>query len=220
MSEKELDFDTAFMVKNVSEDINSGIWLERSLTEAIRSAIWKNQNVLETFARIKTYCSTVSQSVIRGMHIYAKHKNLPMDTATDLKKAYESFLIDYQKATSVNYEAKGHPANVDSSIMHIVGHLRRMFKMCDTSLLMAQQMYKVLETSDERFTKPSMESVDKVFDTRLLEEKADPNIGTQDYGKEVCKRCRMFKQRIISLANEYFGKKTVFADFNIVDYVM
>ena len=92
--------------------------------------------------------------------------------------------------------------------------------------------YKVADSNDERFNKATVKSIlkediisscgsnwselDKI-EEELNAKKVDPY--SPEYGKLIIKRLNSFKADVISAFNKYFGKNSVFAEFNLSDMI-
>ena len=92
--------------------------------------------------------------------------------------------------------------------------------------------YKVADSNDERFNKATVKSIlkedtissygsnwselDKI-EEELNAKKVDPY--SPEYGKLIIKRLNSFKADIISAFNKYFGKNSVFSEFNLSDMI-
>ena len=92
--------------------------------------------------------------------------------------------------------------------------------------------YKVADSNDERFNKATVKSILKEdatssynsswseiekIEEELNAKKVDPY--SPEYGKLIIKRLNSFKADIISAFNKYFGKNSVFAEFNLSDMI-
>ena len=134
----------------------------------------------------------------------------------------------------------GWTANGDASktyckhniIDSIIDCTKSVIRQCDRINDFTQLAYRVDATEETKYNKTTANQIVQ-YDVKLTglmgseNEELDkvltnPDLKTnsQEYGKIVCKRCKMLKNEIISIANKYFGKNTKFSEFDIMDKVI
>lgn len=219
---KNTDFDTQLLLDQISEDFRNDLYIVRPLVANTRLYIWKNTGGAEAFGAIKHWFAKASKCISDAVKRYAEFKGLKCETPEEFREAF--LALEAERKHYIT-EIKSITMGYFNPATQVTKRIHRLYRSFDDTISQAQTMYKILDSSDDRFAKPQMPSVIKAFmnpewDDNPKDLDTVKDIDSQEYGKEVCKRSRMAKQRVVSLANEYFGKRSILSDLGIADIAL
>ena len=126
----------------------------------------------------------------------------------------------------------GYARCVSDPFSKVVSSMNTALRTINNQIEFIRTSYKVADSNDERFNKASVKSILKedsviVYNSDWSElERIEMDLNTKkidpyspEYGKLIIKRLNSFKADIISAFNKYFGKNSVFAEFNLSDMI-
>ena len=135
--------------------------------------------------------------------------------------------IDKEHLKTMNRE---YSYDVPDPFSKAISSVNSALRTINNQIEFIRTSYKVADSNDERFNKATVKSIFKEdaaysyisswseiekIEEELNAKKVDPY--SPEYGKLIIKRLNSFKADIISAFNKYFGKNSVFAEFNLSD---
>ena len=167
-----------------------------------------------------------------------------MNSSSDLYKLFNAYKNKFKPNASIKEIAeeisKEHLKTINREFSYdvpdpfskAITSLNSALRTINNQIEFIRASYKVADSNDERFNKATVKSILKEdatssynsswSDIEKIEEelnakKVDPY--SPEYGKLIIKRLNSFKADIISAFNKYFGKNSVFSEFNLSDMI-
>ena len=167
-----------------------------------------------------------------------------MNSSSDIYKLFNAYKNKFKPNASIKEIAEEiakehlktmnpeHSYNVPDPFSTAISSVNSALRTINNQIEFIRASYKVADSNDERFNKATVKSIlkeDKVssydsswseierIEAELNTKKVDPY--SPEYGKLIIKRLNSFKADIISAFNKYFGKNSVFAEFNLSDMI-
>lgn len=143
---------------------------------------------------------------------------------TDIVKLYEE---RYNKYDDENFGSMHCSDPFSSSVSCINAALRTI----NDQIEFVRFTYNVIDSDDEKFNKATpktifetdkndyssywtdIEKIEKELESRKID------LYSPEYGKLIINRLKTFKNDLISAFNKYFGKNSIFADFNLTNMI-
>ena len=165
-----------------------------------------------------------------------------MNSSSDLYKLFNAYKNKFKPNASIKEIAEeiakehlktlnpDYSFNVSDPFTKAISSVNSALRTINNQIEFIRASYKVVDSNDERFNKATVKSILKEdtvssydsswselekIETDLNAKKIDPY--SPEYGKLIIKRLNSFKADIISAFNKYFGKNSVFAEFNLSD---
>ena len=144
-----------------------------------------------------------------------------------IKEIAEEIAKEHLKTMNPEYSH-----NVPDPFSKAISSVNDALRTINNQIEFIRASYKVADSNDERFNKATVKSILKEdtfssyesswseierIEAELNTKKVDPY--SPEYGKLIIKRLNSFKADIISAFNKYFGKNSVFAEFNLSDMI-
>ena len=167
-----------------------------------------------------------------------------MNSSSDLYKLFNAYKNKFKLNISIKeiaeeiakeYLKTKNPAylsNVPDPFSKVVSDINSTLRTINNQIEFIRTSYKVVDSNDERFNKATVKSILKedsfssydsswseidTIEARLKTKKVDPY--SPEYGKLIITRLNSFKADVISAFNKYYGKNSVFAEFNLSDMI-
>ena len=167
-----------------------------------------------------------------------------MNSSSDLYKLFNAYKNKFKPNASIKeiveemykeYIKTFNPENthnVPDPFSKIISSVNSALRTINNQIEFIRTSYKVVDSNDERFNKATVKSILKedsfssydsswseidTIEARLKTKKVDPY--SPEYGKLIIKRLNSFKADVISAFNKYYGKNSVFAEFNLSDMI-
>ena len=167
-----------------------------------------------------------------------------MNSSTDLYKLFNAYKNKFKPNASIKEIAeemfkehlktmnREYSYNVPDPFSTAIFSVNSALRTINNQIEFIRASYKVADSNDERFNKATVKSILKEdatssynsswseiekIEEELNAKKVDPY--SPEYGKLIIKRLNSFKADIISAFNKYFGKNSVFAEFNLSDMI-
>lgn len=167
-----------------------------------------------------------------------------MNSSSDIYKLFNAYKNRFKPNASIKEIAeeiaKEHLKTMDPEYSHnvsdpfskAISSVNSALRTINNQIEFIRASYKVADSNDERFNKATVKSILKedtvsTYDSSWSEiERIEAELNTKkvdpyspEYGKLIIKRLNSFKADIISAFNKYFGKNSVFAEFNLSDMI-
>ena len=167
-----------------------------------------------------------------------------MNSSSDLYKLFNAYKNKFKPNASIKEiaeeMAKEHLKTINHEYSYdvpdpfskAISSVNSALRTINNQIEFIRASYKVADSNDERFNKATVKSIlkedtissyssnwselDKI-EEELNAKKVDPY--SPEYGKLIIKRLNSFKADVISAFNKYFGKNSVFAEFNLSDMI-
>ena len=167
-----------------------------------------------------------------------------MNSSSDLYKLFNSYKNKFKPNASIKEIAeeiaKEHIKTINHEYSYdvpdpfskAISSVNSALRTINNQIEFIRASYKVADSNDERFNKATVKSIFKEdatssynsswseiekIEEELNAKKVDPY--SPEYGKLIIKRLNSFKADVISAFNKYFGKNSVFAEFNLSDMI-
>ena len=167
-----------------------------------------------------------------------------MNSSSDIYKLFNAYKNKFKPNASIKEIAEEiakehlktmnpeHSYNVPDPFSKAISSVNSALRTINNQIEFIRASYKVADSNDERFNKATVKSILKEdtvssydsswseierIEAELNTKKVDPY--SPEYGKLIIKRLNSFKADIISAFNKYFGKNSVFAEFNLSDMI-
>ena len=167
-----------------------------------------------------------------------------MNSSSDLYKLFNAYKNKFKPNASIKEIAEEmykeyiktfnpeNTRNVPDPFSKIISSVNSALRTINNQIEFIRTSYKVVDSNDERFNKATVKSILKedsfssydsswseidTIEARLKTKKVDPY--SPEYGKLIIKRLNSFKADVISAFNKYYGKNSVFAEFNLSDMI-
>lgn len=167
-----------------------------------------------------------------------------MNSSSDLYKLFNAYKNKFKPNASIKEIAEEiakehlktinneYSNNVPDPFSKAISSVNSALRTINNQIEFIRTSYKVADSNDERFNKATVKSILKEdatcsyptswseiekIEEELNAKKVDPY--SPEYGKLIIKRLNSFKADVISAFNKYFGKNSVFAEFNLSDMI-
>lgn len=220
------DFDHQFMIKNFHDDLmyfNNGSYSSgEKLSSSIKRVIYSEKGIKELCSSMRFLIMDTATNIYDTVVKYAQYKNIDINT-TSVHDVYSKLVEDICTTRDIEMRLFHNTA-----LERLISTIKMFIKRCDNMIEFIQYTYRIESQTDERFPKMSLEEMLKRYRTdnyslEYPDEKEVPICEdklSQDFGKSACKRLRAMKADILSATNKYLGKKSRFAEFNIMDIIV
>ena len=223
----EMSMEDKIFIKQCLDEYNYHAYnniIPYSIIRRISSAAMKGDELKELSVIMRSSFMNSSSDLYKLFNAY-KNKFKPN---ASLKEIAEEIDKEHLKTINREYYSNNVPDPFSKAISSVNSALRTI----DNQIEFIRASYKVADSNDERFNKATVKSILKEdatssynsswSDIEKIEEelnakKVDPY--SPEYGKLIIKRLNSFKADIISAFNKYFGKNSVFAEFNLSDMI-
>ena len=194
-----------------------------AITRRIPGAAMRGDELKELSVLVKSSMLNASSDLYKLFNAY-KNKFNPK---ASVKEIAEEMLKKYTES-----QDPGYARCVSDPFSKVVSSMNTALRTINNQIEFIRTSYKVADSNDERFNKASVKSILKedsviVYNSDWSElERIEMDLNTKkidpyspEYGKLIIKRLNSFKADIISAFNKYFGKNSVFAEFNLSDMI-
>ena len=165
-----------------------------------------------------------------------------MNSSSDLYKLFNAYKNKFKPNASIKEIAeeiakehlktmnREYSYDVPDPFSKAISSVNSALRTINNQIEFIRTSYKVADSNDERFNKATVKSIFKEdatssynsswseiekIEKELNAKKVDPY--SPEYGKLIIKRLNSFKADVISAFNKYFGKNSVFVEFNLSD---
>ena len=165
-----------------------------------------------------------------------------MNSSSDLYKLFNAYKNKFKPNASIKEIAEEiakehlktmnpeYSYDVPDPFSKAISSVNSALRTINNQIEFIRTSYKIADSNDERFNKATVKSILKedsfssydsswseieTIEARLKTKKVDPY--SPEYGKLIIKRLNSIKADIISAFNKYYGKNSVFAEFNLSD---
>ena len=220
----EMSMEDKIFIKQCLDEYNYHVYnniIPYSIIRRISSAAMKGDGLKELSVITRSNLMNSSSDLYKLFNAY-KNKFKPN---ASIKEIAEEITKEYLKTKNPAYLC-----NVSDPFSRVVSDINSTLRTINNQIEFIRTSYKVVDSNDERFNKATVKSIlkeDKIssydstwselekIEEELNAKKIDPY--SPEYGKLIIKRLNSFKADIISAFNKYFGKNSVFAEFNLSD---
>lgn len=230
----EMSIDDKIFLKQCMDEYNYYAYqkvIPFSFIRRIPSAAMRNEDLKEMSVVIRSIMMNFSSDLYKLLNSY-KNKFIPnsssiKETLAGISKQYEEFVNRTE-----NPEYKISELNIRDPLSSAVTSINSAIRSINNQIEFIRTSYKVVDSNDERFNKPTIKSILKAdndgnfenywqeieeIEADLISKKVD--LYSPEYGKLIIKRLNSFKADIMSAFNKYFGKNSVFAEFNLSNMI-
>ena len=222
----EMTMEDKIFIKQCLDEYNYHAYnniIPYSIIRRISSAAMKGDELKELSVITRSSFMNSSSDLYKLFNAY-KNKFKPN---ASIKEIAEEMSKEHLKPMDREYSYKV-PDPFSTAISSVNSALRTI----NNQIEFIRASYKVADSNDERFNKATVKSILKEdatssynsswseiekIEEELNAKKVDPY--SPEYGKLIIKRLNSFKADIISAFNKYFGKNSVFAEFNLSDMI-
>lgn len=226
----EMSIDDKIFLKQCLDEYGYLIYNTLNLTQVARripGAAMKGNDLKEMSVICRSEMMNSSADLYKLINAYKNR----FDPNMSIKDVMNKFDDEYCKMYQSN---NGFAAckNADP-LSRAVSNINSALRIINNQIEFIRVSYKVSDSNDERFNKATVKSILKSdadlniyctswdelekIESELNAAKIDPY--SPEYGKLIIKRLNSFKADIISAFNKYFGKNSVFAEFNLSDMI-
>lgn len=226
----EMSIDDKIFLKQCLDEYGYLIYNTLNLTQVARripGAAMKGNDLKEMSVICRSEMMNSSADLYKLINAYKNR----FDPNMSIKDVMNKFDDEYCKMYTSN---NGFAAckNADP-LSRAVSNINSALRIINNQIEFIRVSYKVSDSNDERFNKATVKSILKSdadlniyctswdelekIESELNAAKIDPY--SPEYGKLIIKRLNSFKADIISAFNKYFGKNSVFAEFNLSDMI-
>ena len=197
--------------------------IPNSIIRRISGAAMKGDELKELSVIMRSSLMNSSSDLYKLFNAY-KNKFKPN---ASIKEIAEEISKEHLK--TINHE---YSYDIPDPFSKAISNANSALRTINNQIEFIRTSYKVVDSNDERFNKATVKSILKEdatsscnsswSDIEKIEEelnakKVDPY--SPEYGKLIIKRLNSFKADVISAFNKYFGKNSVFAEFNLSDMI-
>ena len=222
----EMTMEDKIFVKQCLDEYNYHVYnsiIPFTVIRRIPGAAMKGDELKELSVITRSSLMNSSSDIYKLFNAY-KNKFKPN---ASIKEIAEEIAKEHLKTMNPEYSY-----NVSDPFSKAISSVNSALRTINNQIEFIRASYKVADSNDERFNKATVKSIlkeDKVssYDSSWSEiEKIEAELNTKkvdpyspEYGKLIIKRLNSFKADIISAFNKYFGKNSVFAEFNLSDMI-
>jgi hypothetical protein len=223
----EMSIDDKIFLKQCLDEYGYLIYNTLNLTQVARripGASMKGNDLKEMSVICRSEMMSSSADLYKLINAYKNH----FDPKMSIKDVMKTFDDEYSKMYPSD---NGFPYRNGDPLSNAVSNINAALRVINSQIEFIRTSYKVSDSTDERFNKATVKSILKSdaslnnycsswdelekIEAELNAAKIDPY--SPEYGKLIIKRLNSFKADIISAFNKYFGKNSVFAEFNLSD---
>ena len=222
----EMTMEDKIFIKQCLDEYNYHAYnniIPCSIIRRISSAAMKGDELKELSVITRSSFMNSSSDLYKLFNAY-KNKFKPN---ASIKEIAEEMFKEHLKTMNREYSY-----NVPDPFSTAIFSVNSALRTINNQIEFIRASYKVADSNDERFNKATVKSILKEdatssynsswseiekIEEELNAKKVDPY--SPEYGKLIIKRLNSFKADIISAFNKYFGKNSVFAEFNLSDMI-
>lgn len=222
----EMTMEDKIFIKQCLDEYNYHVYnniIPFPIIRRIPGAAMKGDELKELSVITRSSLMNSSSDIYK---LYNAYKNKFKPNAT-IKEIAEEIAKEHLKTMNPEYSH-----NVSDPFSKAVSSVNSALRTINNQIEFIRASYKVADSNDERFNKATVKSILKedtvsTYDSSWSEiERIEAELNTKkvdpyspEYGKLIIKRLNSFKADIISAFNKYFGKNSVFAEFNLSDMI-
>ena len=222
----EMTMEDKIFIKQCLDEYNYHAYnniIPYSIIRRISSAAMKGNELKELSVITRSSFMNSSSDLYKLFNAY-KNKFKPN---ASIKEIVEEMSKEHLKTMNREYSY-----DVPDPFSKAISSVNSALRTINNQIEFIRASYKVADSNDERFNKATVKSILKEdatssynsswseiekIEEELNAKKVDPY--SPEYGKLIIKRLNSFKADIISAFNKYFGKNSVFAEFNLSDMI-
>ena len=222
----EMTMEDKIFIKQCLDEYNYHAYnniIPFTIIRRISSAAMKGDELKELSVIMRSSLMNSSSDLYKLFNAY-KNKIKPN---ASIKEIAEEISKEHLKMMSREYSH-----DVPDPFSKAISSVNSALRTINNQIEFIRASYKVADSNDERFNKATVKSILKEdatssynsswseiekIEEELNAKKVDPY--SPEYGKLIIKRLNSFKADIISAFNKYFGKNSVFAEFNLSDMI-
>ena len=222
----EMTMEDKIFIKQCLDEYNYHAYnniIPYSIIRRISSAAMKGDELKELSVITRSSFMNSSSDLYKLFNAY-KNKFKPN---ASIKEIAEEMSKEHLKTMNREYSY-----DVPDPFSKAISSVNSALRTINNQIEFIRASYKVADSNDERFNKAAVKSILKEdatssynsswseiekIEEELNVKKVDPY--SPEYGKLIIKRLNSFKADIISAFNKYFGKNSVFAEFNLSDMI-
>ena len=220
----EMTMEDKIFIKQCLDEYNYHVYrniIPLGVIRRISSSAMKGDGLKELSILTRSNLMNSSSDLYKLFNAY-KNKFKP---DASIKEIAEEIAKEYLKIINPDYSY-----NVSDPFSKVISSVNSALRTINNQIEFIRTSYKVVDSNDERFNKATVKSILKEdtissYDSNWSElEKIEEELNAKkidpyspEYGKLIIKRLNSFKADIISAFNKYFGKNSVFAEFNLSD---
>ena len=231
---ENMNFEEAMFIKNIQSELNylHGMNTIKYNTRRLRALIYSGTGLREFVTCLKFAYSTFSKELGEIIDEFREYYEIPESENT--KQVFIKMIEKINKMLHELYnddasEKKYVACNVIDDIIELTKYF---IKQCDRINEFTQLVYRVEASDETKYNKTTANDIVKYESTyvgsidgdcKTLDEimkTTNVDRNSQEFGKIICKRCKMIKNEVISLVNKYFGKNSKYSDFNIIQKIL
>ena len=220
----EMTMEDKIFIKQCLDEYNYHAYnniIPFAIIRRISGAAMKGDELKELSVIMRSSLMNSSSDLYKLFNAY-KNKIKPN---ASIKEIAEEISKEHLKMMSREYSH-----DVPDPFSKAISSVNSALRTINNQIEFIRASYKVADSNDERFNKATVKSILKEdatssynsswseiekIEEELNSKKVDPY--SPEYGKLIIKRLNSFKADIISAFNKYFGKNSVFAEFNLSD---
>lgn len=225
----EMSIDDKIFLKQCLDEYGYLIYNTLNLTQVARripGAAMKGNDLKEMSVICRSEMMNSSADLYKLINAYKNRFDPNMSIKDVMNKFDDEYSKMYQSDSSF-------AARAGDPLSRAVSNINSALRIINNQIEFIRVSYKVSDSNDERFNKATVKSIlksdaninmyctswDEIekIESELNDAKIDPY--SPEYGKLIIKRLNSFKADIISAFNKYFGKNSVFAEFNLSDMI-
>jgi len=222
----EMTMEDKIFVKQCLDEYNYHTYnniIPFTVIRRIPGAAMKGDELKELSVITRSSLMNSSSDIYKLFNAY-KNKFKPN---ASIKEIAEEIAKEHLKTINPEYSR-----NVSDPFSKAISSVNSALRTINNQIEFIRASYKVADSNDERFNKATVKSILKEdtvssydsswseierIEAELNTKKVDPY--SPEYGKLIIKRLNSFKADVISAFNKYFGKNSVFAEFNLSDMI-
>ena len=222
----EMTMEDKIFIKQCLDEYNYHAYnniIPFTIIRRISGAAMKGDELKELSVIMRSSLMNSSSDLYKLFNAY-KNKIKPN---ASIKEIAEEISKEHLKMMSREYSH-----DVPDPFSKAISSVNSALRTINNQIEFIRASYKVADSNDERFNKATVKSILKEdatssynsswseiekIEEELNAKKVDPY--SPEYGKLIIKRLNSFKADIISAFNKYFGKNSVFAEFNLSDMI-
>lgn len=222
----EMTMEDKIFVKQCLDEYNYHVYnniIPFTVIRRIPGAAMKGDELKELSVITRSSLMNSSSDIYKLFNAY---KNRFKPNAS-IKEIAEEIAKEHLKTMNPEYSH-----NVSDPFSKAISSVNSALRTINNQIEFIRASYKVADSNDDRFNKATVKSILKedtvsTYDSSWSEiERIEAELNTKkvdpyspEYGKLIIKRLNSFKADIISAFNKYFGKNSVFAEFNLSDMI-
>ena len=220
----EMTMEDKIFIKQCLDEYNYHAYnniIPFSIIRRIPGAAMKGDELKELSVIMRSSLMNSSSDLYKLFNAY-KNKFKPN---ASIKEIAEEIAKEHLKTMNREYSY-----DVPDPFSKAISSVNSALRTINNQIEFIRTSYKVADSNDERFNKATVKSIFKEdatssynsswseiekIEKELNAKKVDPY--SPEYGKLIIKRLNSFKADVISAFNKYFGKNSVFVEFNLSD---